>query len=277
MSDEAFYEGSLKLAYLWFDDIVMQSPGDTLLPGVLEKRGARPETIESVCEHIHSVQHYDPDYKPFDGKIWDEDAIKSAVTSETLKNYFEETYGPNAPPGEIFREVALTGAAVLDVLGVLNKLSVAHQATLMPTDFEHRVLEAMATSQTRDDGFSLFEEIAQFRLPRLQETSWDLIVDLRNHPYLENFRKMLSLAQSEAGVANRREIFSELERKSMKELLSLLKPSPISATAKGVLTNLPFPTIVNPFGILDSINTVRKELEIRKKFGWIYFLYDLDN
>lgn len=33
----------------------------------------------------------------------------------------------------------------------------------------------------------------------------------------------------------------------------------------------------NPFGVIDSINTVRKELEIRKKFGWIYFLYDLDN
>jgi len=43
----------------------------------------------------------------------------------------------------------------------------------------------------------LFEEIAQFRLPGLHETSWDLIVDLRNHPYLEKFRKMLSLAQSE--------------------------------------------------------------------------------
>jgi hypothetical protein len=138
----------------------------------------------------------------------------------------------------------------------------------------------MATAQNRDNGFSLFEEIAQFRLPRLHETSWDLIVDLRNHPYLEHFRKMLSLAQNEleeSCAANRREIFSDLERKSMKELLSLLKPSPISATAKGIVTNLPLPTIVNPFGIVDSINTVRKELEIRKKFGWIYFLYDLDN
>jgi hypothetical protein len=66
--------------------------------------------------------------------VWDEDAIKSAVTSKTLKNYFEETYGRDAPPGQIFREVALTGAAVLDVLGVLNKLSIAHQATMMPTD-----------------------------------------------------------------------------------------------------------------------------------------------
>ena len=71
--------------------------------------------------------------------------------------------------------------------------------------------------------------------------------------------------------------FAEIERKSMKELLSLLKPSPVGATVKGIATNLPLPTLVNPFGIVDSLNNIRKEHQIAKRFGWIYFLYDLDD
>jgi hypothetical protein len=175
--------------------------------------------------------------------------------------------------------VALTGGAVLDIVGVLGELSVAHRATMMPTDFEHRVLMALASPKGDEADFSFFEEIANFRLPRLQETPWDLIVELRQHPYLESFRRTISAAQvelNESNGANRREIFAEIERKSTKELLSLFKPSPISATAKGILTNLPLPTVVNPFAVLDSLNTVKKEMHIQRKFGWIYFLYDLD-
>lgn len=167
----------------------------------------------------------------------------------------------------------------MDVVGLVGKLSTGYRATMMPTDFEDHVLRALVSPADPRADFNLFEEIARYRLPRLQDTPWEVIVELRHHPLIENFRATLSAMQAElraAGPGNSKDIFAEIERKSMKELLSLLRPSPLWATAKGIFTNLPLGPGVNPLAVLDSVHAIQRDRKIRKQFGWLYFLYDLD-
>ncbi len=283
MANETFYNGSLKLAYLWFNDLIMQSPKEdlvyTVFPAMLEQMGTRAEIIEEICEHIHPIQRYVPDYAFLKSDVWSTDPQVSAVTGKSLTEYFRKLYGPDAHPGEVLREVAWTGAGVLDVIGLVGKLSTEYRATMMPTDFEDHVLRAIVAPADPRADFNLFEEIARYRLPRLQDTPWEVIVELRHHQFVENFREALSAMQAElrAGDSgNPRDVFEEIERKSMKELLSLLSPSPFWATAKGIFTNLPLGPGINPLAVLDSVHAINKERKIAKQFGWLYFLYDLD-
>lgn len=286
MSDNSFYDEGLKLAYLWFDDVVLQSPlEDTVtgvLPRIFEKLSVPTGVIQQLLKNVHPIQAYFPDYKFAQLNVWDNDSHVTTATLKALKEYFEEEYGKPKNPHALWalnREVGLTSLGVIDAINLVGRLSARAESFLLPTDFEHRALQEIMKPAGPGATFNLFEEVAQFRLPRLKELPWNRVAELRHHRFLENFRRAISTMQKELREGSAKgasELFAELEKKQLKELLSLLTPSPLKATARGVLSNLPLPIPVNPAGLLDAIQSVVQQRHIADKFGWIYFLYDVD-
>ncbi len=282
--NNSFYEEALKLAFLWFDDLVMQSPREDVvtrsLPAIFEKLSIPSNVIDQIVQHIHPIQSYFSDYEFARPAVWDQDTYITDSTIEALTKYFEETLGPHVDRRELHREVALTGFGVIDAINLVGRLSSYGESFMLPTDFEHRVLQTMTRPADPRSTFTLFEEVARYRLPRLKELPWSRVVELRHHRFLENFRRAISTLREELARAQpdaAHEVFVEIERKNVRELLSLLTPSVLTATAKSIITNLPLPIPVNPAGLADAIWNVWKERQIAERFGWIYFLYELDN
>jgi hypothetical protein len=280
--EPTFFEQTLKLGLLWFDDLVMQSPNAEIVsdkfPGILEKLGARDETVAEIARVIHPVQEFLPEYTFADPKVWSRDSYISKATQAALERYFEEHEGPWQEKWALMREVALTGCGVIDVLYLTSQLSQRFNCFMLPTDFEHSVLvEITKPSDPRSD-FELFSEVARYRLPKLRELRWERIIELRHHRFLVNFRRALSELQIELRRTPAREVgpmFEEIEKRHIKELLSLLEPSPLEACVKGIVTNLPLPIPVNPVAVYDAVQTVRRDRMVANKYGWLYFLYEL--
>jgi hypothetical protein len=282
-SDNAFYDEAFKLAFLWFDELVVQSPREEIVthafPAVMATLGANSAAIDQICKHIHPIQSYFPKYEFLHQSLWDRDAYITESTVESLAGYYKQEYGPNVDPRALAHEVGWTAMGVIDAINLVGRLSSHGESFMLPDDIEDRVLRAITRCEAPGGPFPLFEDVARYRLPRLKELSWDRVIDLRHHKFLENFRRAIQAVRDELrspGKNAAREAFAEIERKNLKELLSLLTPSVGTALAKGILTNLPVPMPVNPVGLIDSILAVRKEHQIAEKFGWIYFLYELD-
>lgn len=227
---------------------------------------------------MHPIQEYVPDYRFCDSTDTDEQV--SEVTYAALVDYFNERLGPDADPRELIREVALTGAGVIDAINLVGKLSSIFESSMIPTGFEHRVLISLTRPADPRTPFEVFDEVARFRLPRLRTLPWAKVIELRHHKCLVNFRATMSAMQNELKTAQpngAHEAFREIERKSLKELLALLPPTPLWSVLKGIATNLPLSLPVNPLALLDSLAGAAKQRELKDQFGWIYFLHDLDD
>jgi hypothetical protein len=280
--EPTFFEEALKLGLLWFDDLVMQSPRGDLVtdgfPKILEKLGVRDQTAAEISRVIHPVQEFLPEYTFADPEVWSRDSHVSEATHVALEKYFEEHDGPWPEKWALMREVALTGCGVIDALYLVAQLSQHFDCFMLPTDFEHAVLAELTKPSDSRSAFELFSEVAQYRLPKLRDLGWERIVELRHHRFLLNFRRALSELQIELRRVPTHEVrpmFDEIERRHIKELLSLLEPSTLESCVKGIVTNLPLPIPVNPVGVYDAIQTVRRNRMLANKYGWLYFLYEL--
>jgi hypothetical protein len=280
--EETFFSDTLKLSLLWFDDIVFQSPTDDIItrvfPKVFEKEGLSPGVSKEICKFIHPIQHYLNGYKFGEPEVWIKDSFIAEATHTALENYFEEKHGPWPEKWMLLREVALTGCGVIDAINLLSYLSQKMECYLVPTDFEHRVLVEITKSIVLKSDFEFFSEIAQFRLPRFKEMAWERIFELRNHELLVNFRKTLAELNRQLARQNSKDlkkIFDEIERKYIKELLILLKPSVLDSVAKGIATNIPLPLPLNPIGVLDAIKSAYESKKTLDRYGWLFFLYEL--
>lgn len=281
--ETSFFSENLKLSLLWFDALVMQSPREDLvglaIPRILEKLGARDNVLAEICQLVHPIQKYFPDYEFASPEVWTNDFHISSATQSALTKYFTEKDGPWPEEWMLRREVALTGCGVIDAINLVSRLSASGTCFLLPTDFEHEVLLEITRPTDPRTSFDLFQEVARYRFPRLTDMSWEKVAELRHHRFLESFRGVLASLQAELRKAPpnaSHEIFVEIERKHIKELLSLLKPSAIQSTVKGIVTNIPLPIPLNPAALVDSVRTVLREREIERRFGWIYFLYELE-
>jgi hypothetical protein len=220
-----------------------------------------------------------PNYEFLHKGLWDQDAYITKSTVESLTKYYEEEYGPGVDQRALNHDVGWTAMGVIDAISLVGQLSSHGESFMLPTDVEDRVLKAITQPADPRGTFGLFEEVAHYRLPRLKKLPWARVVELRHHKFLENFRGAISALREELrlpGPNASHEMFAEIERKHLKELLSLLTPSVLTATAKGIITNLPLPIPVNPAGLIDSILNISRERRIAEKFGWIYFLHELD-
>ena len=280
-NEDSFFGETLKLSLLWFDELVLQSPREEIVsevfPRMFDELGVKQDVSAELCRIIHPIQHYLPAYEFGNPKVWVKDTHISNAARAALTQYFEEKHGA-WDKRMLWYEVARAGCGVIEAINLVSELSKRRECYLVPTDFEHRVLMEITKPTDPRSSFEMFREVARFRLPKLKDTPWDRILDLRHHRFLVNFRKTLSMLQAqlkETGIKDLKELFCEIEKKHIKELLSLLTPSVPSTIVKGIATNIPFTLPINPLGVYDAVKNVVDAKKIIDRFGWLYFLYEL--
>ena len=273
-----------KLATLWFDEIVLQVPYNSI-PSVLEKVAAEEGWAKSTLDEILKIQvsanKYIPEYSMLSKNPWDSDNVELVKFAENITIQETRKMEPDIPeshPG--FRhEVAWAGAGLIDGIELWLALNSIASCTFIPHLREHLVLSQLFSSEQRNKPFNIFSDVMVGKIPDLSNYSWDRIVELRHHPFFDKFREkitalnfQLDLGESESVC----EIVEEIARKDMIEMIRMFRPDPSMSVIKALASNIPLPIPLNPASALFSVQDVKRQAELSRKYGWLYFMIDLN-
>lgn len=110
-------------------------------------------------------------------------------------------------------------------------------------------------------------------VPNFEELSWDQILELREDKNIKAFRqKFFSVDNQEQPID--RVLSSSLES-SLWDLAMQIKPSMGKSSFEAVVSNLPLPTVLNPFGLYYGVKSVIQNYENKKSHSWIYFVHSM--
>ena len=132
--------------------------------------------------------------------------------------------------------------------------------------------------KTTTSDTQVFQEIVTTSMPDFTILTWQRVLELRRHPFLQSFRRKISELGSSVRNNNEgtiKKTIGELELHDLRELARLVEPSPRTTILKSIGSNIPLPIPVNPVSIGIGIQEIKDTYERRQRFGWLYFLMEL--
>lgn len=130
--------------------------------------------------------------------------------------------------------------------------------------FSEEILRSVASSK---DVCSLSEQWSEMDTSFISGIHWDDVSELRSSPFLVNFRmKFASLTAKHRMSELMREYYAALE-----ELAKVYQPSVGREATIGILGNIPGLPL-NPIAVGASLASVKQAAEVRKRFGWVFFM-----
>lgn len=110
------------------------------------------------------------------------------------------------------------------------------------------------------------EEVGDFgQLP------WPQIYELRRSDFIKDFRTHLTRVAADPTAPD---LILDLNRELRDFAARSIPDSMPKTIVKGVLANLPMPLPVNPIGIVESAAEAKKQYDLRKQFGWLFFVLE---
>lgn len=112
-------------------------------------------------------------------------------------------------------------------------------------------------------------------IPNFEELSWGQILELREDKYIKEFREKVFSCSEENKVID--EIIANDLNKSLWSLAEQCKPNMKKTILEVVLSNLPSPTILNPFGLYYGGKAIKNTNKNQNTNSWIYFVQSMKN
>lgn len=289
---EYFMSTYAKLSFLWFDEIVLETPWKDHVRSTIESKIQKGEISKSVAsvmtKQIVTIQKYIPEY---DNKThWDirepiilgsyfepilRFAIEEQLDEEYIFKYGKSFLSYEAEDGGTDVRPFLT----FNAIRYWKKLNQIKPMNYIPITFEFKVLASMSGERSEHSDFRTFKDVIRVKIPDFSKMSIEKIFELKNNPFFESFRKKISFLShkiAEDDVKGLKEIIEEVELKDTKELLKIVKPNIKRTIMLSVFANLPIPP-VNPLSVAHSLKSIFKKKDIIDKYGWVYFLLDAEN
>lgn len=276
-----------KSAILWFDKVILQTPirGDVKeMIMFLQEKGVLSKATASELQTIWvPIQDFLPEEHRsgfiLSGPTYPDSSIDQVI-EEVVMNDIRRRY----PEEDISYEKCGYGIVMNKASLVASILAWAYLnqqvgCYMLADSREGEVLRKIFSVKASGADFDTFFKIYEALVPDYSRLSWDRLIDLRHHQYLETFRnkvqEMNRMARSKdsVGVAK---IAHELLLRDLVEIAKLTKPDVLSTnTLKLVASNMPLPIPVNPLSLLLGFEDIRKQKNLSDRFGWLYFLLDL--
>lgn len=138
-------------------------------------------------------------------------------------------------------------------------------------NFAPVVAQSVSSSQQGPDVGDLFS--TDLVIPKFEELSWDQILELREDKNIKAFRRKLFSLEDREELLDET-LSSELES-ALWDLASQVKPNIGKSSLEAVLSNLPLPTIINPFGLYYGAKSVYQNHKNKKAYSWVYFVQSM--
>lgn len=110
-------------------------------------------------------------------------------------------------------------------------------------------------------------------IPNFEKLSWNQILDIREDKYIKEFRKKVFSCSNRQSPID--EILSNDLDSELWDLANQCQPNLGKKVIEVILSNLPLPTVVNPFGLYYGAKTLAQEYQKTKKSSWVYFVHSL--
>ena len=109
-----------------------------------------------------------------------------------------------------------------------------------------------------------------YDLPDLSQVSWEDLIDLRQSPFLKDFRRKYVDFQRRGESDNILAIYEE----GLERLSDEVRPSVYGQVTKALLANLPL-SPVNPVAVASSIEDISKAKKLKSTYGWLFFFREV--
>lgn len=140
-------------------------------------------------------------------------------------------------------------------------------------NFAPVVAQAVNASQTIYNVREIFS--TDLVVPKFEELSWDQILELRQDKNIKAFRDKFFSIQEKSEFIDKA-LCCELES-ALWNLAIQCKPDIGKSTFEAITSNLPLPTIVNPFGLYYGAKSIIQNYKNKKVHSWIYFVQSMRN
>ena len=110
-------------------------------------------------------------------------------------------------------------------------------------------------------------------MPNFEELSWDQILELREDKYIKEFRQKIFSCNGQCGSID--EIIASDLNHSLWQLAEQCKPNMKKTIIEVVLSNLPSPTFLNPFGLYFGAKSIQSTNQNKDNHSWIYFVQSM--
>lgn len=285
--DEFPFKSSGKLATLWFDEIILQIPNKKYIVDVTENVAQEQDwgttTLKELQRLWVPVTKYQPEYRLLSGHPWEsnnKDLVKTAwkVTVEETKKMVPNIPNPENERG-FYHEVAWAGAGLIESVNLWMALNTQNNCSFLPESREHMILQELFSFANRKKPFDIFSEIFIHKIPDLSSFSWDDVVELRHHTFFSEFRRKMEDLQRILDSGDSRsvqQLVEDISRMDMERAFRSFQPSPIKSLIKTIASNFPLMIPINPISLVLNGRKIKRELDFSRKYGWLYFLFDLD-
>lgn len=170
-----------------------------------------------------------------------------------------------------YKAAAIVGSDITSDLGfnfLLKEKLDSFKVNLAPV-----ISDVFKSTQETSNINSLFT--TDLIIPNFEALSWDQILELREDNYIKEFRKkIMSLSNSNEKMD---EALSRELTTSLWSLADQCKPNMSKSILEVVLSNLPSPTIVNPFGLYCGVKNVIDTKKNKDEHSWVYFVQSMKN
>ena len=261
--NDEHYERTAKIAALWFDKVMIQSFSKSFYVDYLtEETSISEESINVLREVFVDIVEPINIYK-----INTSDKILLETSKRIVSDYIGKDYIGKE------REVYLTSNFITYCIEKWKWLNSMEKYAYIGKKPESEIIKTLYTEPYVGRSRSITESI-DILIPEVSELSWDKVVELRNHRFVESFRKKISelIEHVESGDQDvTHDILDELVNKSIKEVFSLFEPNIVKQIIKGIASNCPLPIPVNPVSVASAAADVYKDYILKKKYGWLFF------
>jgi len=271
--------GNLKLSYLWNDRICLPFPEDFseyIIEVSLKGHKLSFDCEKEIRESLVSVDKATNLNDQIDQDL--ENCILNVA--ESICRIKEEN--SDEPGGFLDIEKAIGAGTsmiykTLKNWYLLNKISTC---SLYGITEEYKAFDQIYQNSKEQEKTKTLNEISGIRLPNLESTPWEKIIELRYSKYIEDFRSKIDhvieqLRQREIKNANL--ILEEIISKDLREIARKAKPNPKTTLLKGIAGSW-FPLLpISPIGLGITLNDYQNEIEREEDYGWLYFVLDLES
>lgn len=168
-----------------------------------------------------------------------------------------------------YKAAAIVGGDISSDLGFNFLLKNRHES--FHINFAPVVAQAVNSSQQIPEVGKLFT--TDLIIPKFEELSWDQILELREDKNIQAFRRKYFSLENRVEPID--EVLSSDLQLALWNLATQIKPNIGKCCLEAVVSNLPFPTILNPFGLYYGAKSVYESYENKKSHSWIYFVQSM--
>lgn len=270
-----------KLAALWFDRVIIETPRDDTIQRSIKAAVSRGQLSSRIgaelADHWKPIQQYLPDYDveldSFDGagrQLWD--TVVDIVYEATKADF------PDHPEdGAFVHEVRMASYGTMRAFVSWMALNAMHSCSFVTNEREATVAERYFV-RSENRSFEIFRHFSGLRIPDLTQLTWEKVWELRGHPQLDAFRRKLEIASGKDTSLKEPAVAQAFEadfRASLEEFAELCRPAPCIALGKAVVSNLPLSIPINPASLALGVKEVSDAVNRSREYGWMFFGIDL--